>query len=129
MSAVTEFVAAGAACLDQTDPGWWAAGSERAVDLDWLDLSEGNRCVLGQRCPPEARIGHPWYSTGYQLFAAQLAGADPADVEAVDTWASARGFIVRDWKSADDESAATTAEYDALTAEWKRVITGRRTAS
>lgn len=43
MSGVAERVAAGAAYLDDREPGWW----ER-IDMDRLDMSAECLCVLGQ---------------------------------------------------------------------------------
>lgn len=43
MSNWEECVAAGAAYLDDTNPGWW-----RRINLDRLDLSSTCRCILGQ---------------------------------------------------------------------------------
>ncbi len=43
MTAIAERVAAGAAFLDEHDPGW-----DRDVDLATLDLSDCGNCVFGQ---------------------------------------------------------------------------------
>jgi hypothetical protein len=124
MTTITERVAAGAAFLDEHDPEWW-----REIDLDALDLSETDRCVLGQRCPLAvlaAYLGHSveWLdstdrSHGYDAYLRHLAGS-LSGFERLE-WASAHGFITED----DDDERD---DWDSLTAEWKRVITERRSA-
>jgi hypothetical protein len=109
MTTITERVAAGAAFLDEHDPEWWRADVERAIDLDTLDLAEGDVCILGQRCPLAA-------NDQYIAYGVMLSGLQ--ETFAVDHWAVQYGF------QADD-----SAEYDDLTAEWRKVITGRRAAS
>lgn len=108
MSTIAERVAAGAAFLDEHDPEWWRPDVERAIDLDRLDLAMENVRVLGQRCPVEA-------NDPYIKFGAILSGLwNGWDI---DRWATQYGF------------QAGGANYDDLTAEWKRVITERRSAS
>ena len=124
--AITERVAAGAAFLDEHDPGWWRADVERAINLDGLQLDSGGQCVLGQRCPMEVYRNRPeaWMSP-YSAQAADLSGFDAAVNGAeLDDWAADRGF------DADlPASGKWRDEYDGLDAEWKRVITERRAAS
>ena len=48
MATMTERVAAGAAWLDENQPGWW-----QRIDLGELNLASSCRCVLGQLAPPE----------------------------------------------------------------------------
>lgn len=107
MKTITERVAAGAAWLDQREPGW----PER-IDLDRLDLRSSGRDILGQLATGQldeeagARIGR-W--TAILLHFGLTSGT-----------AAEFGFVRRDW---EDEA------YEALTAEWKRVIAGRWGAS
>src|SRR6266702_6951872 len=57
MTAIAERAAAGAAFLDEHDPGWWE--------------HDGYRCILGQRCPLELPDGGP---SRYYLHAGALSG-------------------------------------------------------
>ena len=98
MSTAAECAARGAALLDEKLPGW----AER-INLAELELSSCYRCVLGQlfaHVPPADEFSSP-YSTGMRAI----------DVSAWD--AVRHGF---DGDDADD-----------LNAEWRRVITARRT--
>lgn len=129
MNPITERVAAGAAFLDSHDPGWWRADVEWAIDLDALDLMNGERCVLGQRCPLETRECS-FYVQGAILsgVAADYPGLDLDHAEAaellIDEWARPLGFQARGVAVLE-----RAADFDDLTAEWKRVITGRRSGS
>lgn len=128
MTSVTDRVAAGAAYLDEHDPGWWRADVERAIDLDTLDLFHGDRCILGQRCPVSvlaARVGvtvadesEPDELTGaaWRLaFDAYSRTLTPGmDYGQFMEWACEYAFIAED------------TEWDDLTAEWRRVIEARR---
>lgn len=112
MSAIAKRVAAGAAFLDEREPGWW----ER-IDLDRLDMSSECRCVLGQLATDlETSI---WTAIVLQ-FGLRRHGWDgfnqgrPSDREMGFNAGVARG------RKAQDR------EYAALEAEWKRVITERR---
>jgi hypothetical protein len=96
MTTVAERVAAGVAYLDEREPGWAAQ-----IDLEVLDLSDCDRCVIGQLYPGINDTGR--IDTAY----------DPdLGFDAPATVTSAR---------------ATGAAFAALDAEWKRVITERRT--
>ena len=53
MATMTERVAAGAAWLDENQPGWW-----QRIDLATLDLASSCRCILGQLAPPEILNDH-----------------------------------------------------------------------
>jgi hypothetical protein len=107
---ITERVAAGAAFLDEHDPQWWRPDVERAIDLDRLDLGSGGRCILGQRCPLEGPSPFTRQSEAMSGFSWE------DDEEALDRWATRYGFDAGD------------VQYAELTAEWKRVITGRRSS-
>jgi hypothetical protein len=129
MTTIAERVAKGAQFLDQHDPEWWRADVDRAIDLNRLHLSSAQRCILGQRCPLETlnAVGE----SPYLSMAMRLSGQERRYLIA--DWASERGFEVSgdllDLSSDDDTDEATDEEYAALTAEWRRVITERRTAA
>lgn len=113
MSTITERVAAGAVFLDEHDPDWW-----RAIDLDTLRLNDPDQCVLGQRCPVEAWRRAPIGESRFATYAAVLSGMNLREMS---EWAEALGF-----EAGSDDRCCSGGEYDVLTAEWKRVITGRR---
>lgn len=130
---IAERVAAGAQFLDEQDPDWWRADVDQAIDLDRLDMGEGDACVLGQRCPLEtltAWLGGPPrdnydYEYLFHAYAEKLTGLPSGGLnrEALDAWAVAHGF-----NRASGTVDGGAAEYDALTAEWARVIRERRSA-
>jgi len=93
--AIAERVAAGVALLDEKRPGW-----DQYIDLDWLDISRGRRCVLGQ------------------LYGGDATGAGALGLKWIET--VHRGF--------DRYRGEPNVVFDELTAEWKRVITERRLA-
>jgi len=116
-------VAKGAALLDEKDPGWWRADTDRAIDLDELELEDAQRCVLGQRCPLVLRPGEQDANGGpFWAYALALAGAEPGEEDEwlnrrVNAWAEEHGFEI-----------GPDADYPELTAEWRKVITERRSA-
>jgi hypothetical protein len=126
MNAIAERVAAGAAFLDEHDPDWWRADVERAIDLETLSLASSRTCVLGQRCPletlavynskPADELDEDDNDERYYAFGHALMSID-WDRRHLFYWAAEHGF--------NDPSG----EWDGLTAEWKRTITGRRSAS
>jgi hypothetical protein len=122
MTSITERVAAGAAFQDEHDPDWWRAGVERAIDLEVLSLGSGDTCVLGQRCPLKVweQRAESWMSP-FCAQAAGLTGLAP-DGQRLNDWAAECGFMAAEDTDSDEE-------YDALTAEWKRLITERRAAA
>jgi hypothetical protein len=122
---VAECVEAGAAFLDDYDRGWWRADDGRAIDLGALDLSSGSNCVLGQRCPLEIRANDQ-LDTPYYAWAKVILGTGID--RAVDMWAAERGFQVFPYIEGVREGDGEDDEYDALTAEWKRVIEARRSS-
>lgn len=134
MSGVAERVAAGAAFLDEHEPGWWRADDKRAIDLDMLDMGTGDVCILGQRCPVETLrvyLGFPPMDEedrefAYMAYAEQLSGSPRGDRYPLDLWAVAHGFN-RPFDVCNPD--AMSREYAALTAEWKRLITSRRKTS
>jgi hypothetical protein len=135
VSAVAERVAAGAAFMDEHDPGWWRADVEQAIDLDRLLMDQPDRCILGQRCPltvlaafchtvpdDEFLDDERWRS--YTAYAIELSGIRQTSIfgpAGLARWGDAHGF------SNSDESGGWEG-YPSLTAEWKRVILARREA-
>lgn len=117
MTTIAERVAAGAAFLDEHDPGWWRPDVDRAIDLGTLDFTHGDHCVLGQRNPLPAEKGG---LSGYARYGKVLSGIANGD----DMW---------DWWVQYGITAPMDSDMGAvhanLTAEWKRVITERRAAS
>ena len=130
MSTVAERVERGAALLDVRDPGWWRADVDRAIDLDRLDLGDGDVCVLGQRCPLEAVAAyqarpesdyddgdeHGRYSAYSELL---FSGRWDDRVRRVSLLEATHGHGFA-WMSGD------RAEFDELTAAWRDLITRRR---
>lgn len=102
MSTIAERVAAGAAFLDEHDPGWW----ER-INLGRLDLNDTCNCVLGQAFADESEWANRCYDSGYDYARARF------DLPA-------RGAPLG-FDTTDDYEP-----YEPLAAEWTRVITGRR---
>ena len=102
MSTIAQRVAAGVAFLDAGgNPDWWRAD----IDLGVLDLADCGRCIFGQL------YGHYW--KGIELH------------ELTDGATVALGFTVTGDEPGQE---ADESEYAPLTAEWKRVIAGRRAA-
>lgn len=65
-------VAAGAAWLDEVDPGWW-----ELVELDRLDLASCDDCVLGQWAAanlPERTYGEGYFGSPDYGYAAVALG-------------------------------------------------------
>lgn len=128
MSTITERVALGEALMDERDPGWWREDAEPPIDLRVLDLGSTDLCVLGQRCPLDAladavgaespeMLTYADRDEAYAVNAVLLRGGTGGWRPSLDVWALAHGFT-----GGGDE-------MDALTAEWKRVIEGRRGAA
>lgn len=90
-------VARGAQLLDERLPGW----VER-IDLDRLNVVNACNCVLGQQFETDG------FRYGFDIGLDKLFAGDRRN-------AARHGFLV-------DRS-----EWDELTAEWRRVIRGRRT--
>jgi hypothetical protein len=133
MSTIKERVALGEAFMDEADPGWWREDVERAIDLGKLDMEAGDACVLGQRCPLAALTAYVGYTPDpdepddaddlefrYHAYAGMLSGLARWERDAMEDWAVTHGFN-RPFGEGGEE-------YAALTAEWKRVISERRSA-
>jgi hypothetical protein len=103
VSTVAERVAAGAAFLDEQEPGW-----DKRVDPNQLDIGASCKCPLGQL--------HGSYSDGLLSTGILDLYGTSADID--------HGFM---WASRD-RFEDVRAEIFVLTAEWKRVITERRAA-
>jgi hypothetical protein len=108
---VTERVAAGAAFLDQTEPGW-----DARIDLDRLDIGSDCGCVLGQL--------HGSYSSalGYVFDPAEL---DP-DISRGFVWSAVKLPLPETEAEAKRQDAAAEAEINELNTEWKRLVDARR---
>lgn len=102
---IPERVARGVALLDEKHPGWW----ER-IDVDRLNLRSGCNCVLGQ------------------TWDGDYAGSSTAYMHHLDALLPEESY--RDYEFGFDAEAEDGEEqddeYDALTAEWRRVILARR---
>lgn len=110
MSAIAERVAAGAAFLDEREPGW-----DQRIDLGRLNLKSECRCVLGQL---NSALASDWgVITGkYGLHRAWDSG--PRGLADTDL-----GFNVSVQRRGDE------AEWAELTAAWHQLITARRAVS
>ena len=104
---IAERVDAGAAFLDEHDPGWWR---QPRIDLDRLDLGQPCGCVLGQLYVHDCPEPPLHYMHAMDAFDLPPIGDADADL----------GF---------DSSLEIEGEYALLTAEWKRVIEARRAAA
>jgi hypothetical protein len=119
VSTVAERVAAGAAWLDEREPGW-----EGRIDLDALSLGDSCKCVLGQLHVADTT----WWDSICEAFGVLPYAQVPANAD------SALGFNATPAEIRDEMSEAEYAALEAeaaaqwaeLTAEWRRVITERR---
>jgi hypothetical protein len=112
MTAIAERVAAGAAFLDEREPGWWSLDRESPLHTSQLYVGSSCDCVLGQ------------------LFGSYLRGIRTLGLREPGVNREALGFMFISADSdAERDRAAEDADIEALTREWERVITGRRAAS
>jgi hypothetical protein len=109
VSTIAERVARGAALLDEREPGWW-----QRIDLSKLDLASTCRCVLGQLFSIADDNWPP--NNGYWSGLARFGLRESAS-EAISGSAGSHGF-----------ASIRNEDYDALDAEWRRVIEARRSA-
>jgi hypothetical protein len=105
MVTVAQRVAAGAAWLDEHEPGW-----DQHIDLDRLDLSYGCNCILGQLESPNLLLAHQTEAYWVGRSRRGLSRERAAEL----------GFATGDYDRLD------VGAYAALTAEWRRVLTARR---
>lgn len=125
---IAERVAAGAALMDEADPGWWRADADRAIDLEALDLAQTDMCVLGQRCPLEVlaarvdveadRLDPLDFGEAYDAYARYLSGLTGREFL---EWAHGHGFALT--------APGDKVTWEGLTAEWRKVIAARREAA
>lgn len=104
-------VAAGAAFLDEREPGWW-----QRIDLDRLEMASECRCVLGQLSTDVA----PWWPDVVREFGLRRAAATFSDDPRLCDWELGFNVSLARGKQEQDRECAE------LGAEWKRVITARR---
>lgn len=97
---ITERVAAGAAWLDEHEPGWI-----KRIDIGVLDISSCANCVLGQ-------------VFGDFDDARRDAWLNPPEHDRMTDPGRRRGFMTPD--------PGAFEQYETLTAEWKRFIQERR---
>lgn len=96
----------GAALLDRERPGW-----DQRIDLDRLNVRSECNCVFGQEFAqhPEADNPIPFTTGAEELFGTEATADDLAEY----------GF--EEYSDEPEDGG-----YEALTAEWKRVILARR---
>jgi hypothetical protein len=111
VSTIAERVAAGAAWLDEHEPGW-----VDRIDTDRLDLSSRCRCVLGQ-------LEMPLLAAADADDAFEI-GVERRQLSIYTT--SLLGFDRCPWGLPIQTYAETEAEYDQLTAAWRELIATRR---
>jgi hypothetical protein len=85
MSEVLERVNRGAALLDEFDPGWW-----ETVDVDTIDISDIDRCIIGQW----GLANFDWHgpalnALGLGTFCNRHGFSERRDGESVDAWREA----------------------------------------
>jgi hypothetical protein len=123
---VTDTVAKGVAILDTRGPAGWV----QVIDLDALDMEQGNACVLGQlyRDNPEDYDGFlRGVSTlsPYNIMDGEYWNTHPD----ADLWGVQNGFnslYEHNNTVYDTDEPDTARVYEALTAEWRKVIRARR---
>ena len=113
MSTVAERVAAGAAFLDEREPGWC-----KRIDPDRLDMSAECRCVLGQLTTD---LEDPWWSDITAKFGIRSAASTFSDDVRLCDWELGFNASLARGRAEQDR------EYAELGAEWRRVIAERRT--
>lgn len=116
---VTAYVASGAAWMDEHCPDWL-----QMIDLDMLDLSQGDRCVLGQtaHCLTKGKVE----SNRTGSYDDTLEYVVPLDEDVDGGWSRNHGFIIGYGGNPDDEEL--TARWEMLTIAWKEEIRKRREA-
>jgi hypothetical protein len=115
VSRVAERVAAGAAWLDEHEPGWWREDSPHPVSLFSLDMAAGCLCILGQLYNHIAVESAGGYMSGFDWASECL---DFGSLSERDL-----GFALN-MSPPDNDPLA---DWRPIQAEWVRVITERRT--
>lgn len=105
--AVRERVQRGAAYLDEVDPGW-----HRRVDVETLELGDGQQCVLGQ-LHGEFRLG---LGRSHLLT---LSSAPRTSLSPVAYGFKCVNGVSDEWQARD---------YDLLTAAWRSAVRQRQQA-
>lgn len=106
-------VARGVALLDEKRPGWWAEDCPRPIDLDRLSIVDCKNCICGQLSDDDPTTE----SSGFTISARELFG------DAYDFTPWAKPLLTHGFSGTPDVGGD---EFDALTAEWRRVILARR---
>lgn len=102
---IAERVAAGAAFLDQAEPGW-----RQHIDIDRLDLASPCRCVLGQ-------------------LEIALHSEGPEDDGAFSDALFRYGIAFEEWALGFNAGhEGRNVEFPQLTAAWRELIQARREA-
>lgn len=104
---IAERVAAGAAWLDEHEPGW-----VDLIDLDKLNLASGCRCILGQLESPRLDPDYDPPDTAYVEALDHYGVADPDGL----------GFNVEPALPRQIRHE----QFQALTAAWRELIQQRR---
>ena len=99
---ISERVARGVALLDRVEPGWF-----HRIDVNALDVSQYDRCILGQL---------------YKDYRLGLSALGLTQDEATEHGFQTRIFKTDDILSLILSMANATSDYPALTQEWRRVI-------
>lgn len=110
--------ARGANLLDEEYPGW----ADR-IDLDRLNLSLADRCVLGQLYAGVDDYRYGYYAALDRFWPEGRAYAKARAVTYGFTVAEPEG----EWT--DEETSVISAKFDLLEAEWRTLIAARRTPS
>lgn len=117
---VAERVAAGAEFLDQREPGWW-----QRIDLDRLEMRRSCACVLGQLSTDLTDDGREHWAEITERYGLRREWQSlPVPTDA------SYGFnAFSEGAFSEGAERDIRAEYKALAAAWKRVITERRSAA
>ncbi len=112
---IDERVLAGAALLDEAVPGW-----ANRINLAWFDLSNGDRCVLGQVYGDAWADDDDWFGgTGYGRGCYRLGLKFAVEKQEV-------GFL---WRDDPDPDGDEDRDLDRLEQDWRLVIAERQGAA
>jgi len=113
----------GAGWMDTEAPGWWKRDYTAPIQLKKLDMSDPNRCVLGQvygsfyPCPPMVRtLSRYGYNPDVVLDQDSIVGRR-LDQDILEEYGP-RGLAL--------PRSAGMDTWDILTATWRALIQGRR---